>query len=57
VAGPLGDTDYVEICAALAVFSKQLRHASLNDMVRAKAAMLEGLLHSSKSSEQIMEAA
>jgi len=53
----LGDTDYVEICAALAVFSEQLRRASLNDIVRAEAAMLEGLLHSSKTSEQILEAA
>ena len=53
----LGDTDYVEICAALAVFSKQLRRASLNDIVRAEAAKLEGLLHSSKTSEQISEAA
>ena len=53
----LCDTDYVEICAALAVFSEQLRRASLNDIVRAEAAMLEGLLHSSKTSEQILEAA
>jgi len=28
----LGDTDYVEICAALAVFSKQLRRASLTTL-------------------------
>jgi hypothetical protein len=53
----LCDTDYVEICAALAVFGEQLSHASLIDIAKAEAAMLEGLLRSSKTSEQVLEAA
>jgi hypothetical protein len=51
------DTDYVEICAALAVYSEQLSRASLIDIAKAEAAMLEGLLRSSKTSEQVLEAA
>jgi hypothetical protein len=47
------DTHYVEICAALA----QLSRASLIDIAKAEAAMLEGLLRSSKTSEQVLEAA
>jgi len=53
----LCDTDYVEICAALAVFSEQLSRASLNDIAKAEATMREGLLRSSKTSEQILESA
>ena len=51
------DTDYVEICAALAVFGEQLNHTSLNDIARAAAAMLEGLLRSTKTSEPALEVA
>jgi hypothetical protein len=51
------DTDYVEICAVLAVYSEQLSRASLIDIAKAEAAMLEGLLRSSKTSEQVLEAA
>jgi hypothetical protein len=47
----------VEICVALAVFGERLSHASLIDIPKAEAAMLEGLLRSSKTSEQILEAA
>ncbi|MEA3101342.1 hypothetical protein [Caballeronia mineralivorans] len=53
----LCDTDYVEICVALAVFGERLGHASLIDIPKAEAAMLEGLLRSSETSEQILEAA
>lgn len=35
------DTDYLEICAALAVYSEQLSRASLIDIAKAEAAMLE----------------
>jgi hypothetical protein len=51
------DTDYVGICAALAVYSEQLSRASLIDIAKAEAAMLEELLRSSKTSEQVLEAA
>ena len=42
---------------SLAVYSEQLSCASLIDIAKAEAAMLEGLLRSSKTSEQILEAA
>ncbi|MDB5783668.1 MAG: hypothetical protein JWQ50_3583 [Caballeronia mineralivorans] len=51
------DTDYVKICAALAVYSEQLSRASLIDIAKAEAAMLEGLLRLRKTSEQVLEAA
>lgn len=40
----LDDTDYARLCVAFELFGRQLFVASLDDIAKAEARMLEGLL-------------
>ncbi|CAB3795521.1 hypothetical protein LMG28614_04192 [Paraburkholderia ultramafica] len=51
------DADYLSLSTALAVFSEQLNAASLNDIAKAQARMLDGLLGSERSTQQVEELA
>ncbi|MGF6924352.1 hypothetical protein [Paraburkholderia sp. 40] len=51
------DADYLALSTALAVFSEQLSAASLNDIAKAEARMLESLLGSERATRQVKELA
>ncbi|WP_347232481.1 hypothetical protein [Paraburkholderia sp. RAU2J] len=51
------DADYLPVSTALAVFSEQLNAASLNDITKAEARMLEGLPGSERATRQVKELA
>ncbi len=51
------DADYLALSTALAVFSEQLNAASVNDIAKAQAQMLEGLLASERATRQVKELA
>jgi hypothetical protein len=51
------DADYLPLSTALAVFSKQLNAASLNDIAKAEARMFEGLIGSEQTTQQVEEPA
>ncbi|WP_258878898.1 hypothetical protein [Paraburkholderia sp. BL6669N2] len=51
------DAGYLPLSTALAVFSEQLSAASLNDIAKAEARMLEGLLGSERATRQVKKLA
>ncbi|RKT20425.1 hypothetical protein B0G69_3720 [Paraburkholderia sp. RAU2J] len=51
------DADYLALSTGLAVFSEQLSAASLDDIAKAEARMLEGLLGSERATRQAKELA
>jgi hypothetical protein len=51
------DADYLPLSTGLAVFSDQLNAASLNDIAKAEALMLDGLIGSERTTQQVEELA
>ena len=51
------DADYLPLSAALAAFSEQLNVASLNDIAKAQARILDGLIGSEVTTKQVEERA
>jgi hypothetical protein len=43
------DADYAQLCVALEIFDRQLSAASLDDIAKAEAQMLEGVLRSARN--------
>ncbi|MBC8748561.1 MULTISPECIES: hypothetical protein [Paraburkholderia] len=44
----IGDTEYAQLCVALEIIDEQLSTASLGDIAKAEAQMLEGVLRSAR---------